>query len=1171
MDSLYYAGMPRRLLVPAGLSIGLILAVQTQVLAAAGAGSDRDPVDDVAVPRYAEEAGTGVDHVYAGSWQFFTGGGVAAFDCDDDDLPDLYFAGGTEPAGLYRNTSVLGGPLSFEQLESAVTDLTEVTGAYPLDIDSDGHTDLAVLRRGENVLLRGLGACAFERANETWGFDGGDDWSTALSAKWSAGDGRPTLAVGDYLTIVEAGQTPQCDDNHLYRPSGEGYASESIPGHCTLSMLFSDWDRSGRRDLRVSNDRQYYRPGEGEEQLWRVGPTEPAEAYTRDDGWQQLSLFGMGIAAQDVTADGYPEYFITTMAGNRLRSLADGPAQPTFRDMAYAAGVDVAQPYAGDTNLPSTAWHAEWDDVNNDGRVDLYVAKGNVELMPDHAAEDPSNLLIGRADGTWAEGAIEAGIVHFDKTRGAALVDLNRDGLLDLVEVNRAQPVRVWRNAGAGTATRPAPMGHWLAVEPVQAGPNRNAIGAWLEVRTEAGVQTREVTVGGGHVSGALGPVHFGLGQASEADVRVIWPDGEVGAWQPIAADQFVRLERGTAAPLVMTTATELTGALPLVRASGEGPVLPPVPPVDPATCEPLADGDKTVARRWDEAVLDAIRRDFPAPTVHARNLFHLSAAMWDAWAAYDPAADGVFSTEKASAENVAKARDKAVSYAAYRVLTHRYRDSAGGPASLHQFDSLMADLCHPWELTALEGDDPAALGNRIGATIIEATMDDGSLEAEGYATRDYAAVNEPMIVQEPGTVMDEPNRWQPLALEISYTQNGQLLPVGPQEFIGPHWGDVTAFALPEAEIPGLPIDPGDPPYLHDPMTDDEFKAAAVEVVRYSGTLDPRDGELVDISPATWGNAPLGTNERAGHAFNPWTSLPYEPVVVPRGDFGRVLAEFWADGPDSETPPGHWNTLANAVVDHPAFERRIGGEGEPVDALEWDVKMYLALNGALHDAAVAAWGTKAHYDYARPISMIRWMGGLGQSSDPSLPSYHPDGLPLVEGEVELITEETAAPGGRHEHLADHVGEIAIHAWAGNPGEAATELGGVDWIRAVEWVPYQLSTFVTPSFAGYVSGHSTFSRAAAEVLTAMTGSEYFPGGLGSWTVPAGTLHFEAGPSIDVPLQWATYYDAADQAGISRLYGGIHVKADDLRGRVMGAQCGLDAWDVAQRYWDGSVRD
>lgn len=586
--------------------------------------------------------------------------------------------------------------------------------------------------------------------------------------------------------------------------------------------------------------------------------------------------------------------------------------------------------------------------------------------------------------------------------------------------------------------------------------------------------------------------------------------------------------------------------------------------------CQRTTDTSHSVARLWDEALLDAIRRDFPAPTVHARNLFHLSAAMWDAWAAYDPTADGVFAVGKMDADHPRAARERAISYAAYRLLSHRYRDATGGDASLAQFDRLMAALCYPTDRSHTRGDGAAALGNRIAQRIIRLGMSDGARERKGYVASDYTPVNEPLIVKAPGTYMSDPNRWQPLALEVTITQNDQVLAAGPQQFVGPHWGFVDAFALPDADERGLPIDPGPPPRLGDPLTDDAFKSAAVEVLRYSSTLDPRDGEVMDISPAIWGNAPLGTNDWAGYQQNPATGEPYEPVMVPRADFGRALAEFWADGPDSETPPGHWNTLANAVVDDPGFERRIEGEGRELDPLEWDVKMYLALNGAVHDAAVAAWGAKGYYDYVRPISMVRWMGGLGQSSDPTLPSYHPDGLPLVPGEVELITPESSAPGERHQHLADHVGEIAVWAWAGNPDDPGTEISGVDWIRAVDWVPYQRTTFVTPAFAGYVSGHSTFSRAAAEVLATMTGSPYFPGGLGTWTFPAGTLRHEAGPTVDVPLQWATYYDASDQAGISRLYGGIHVQADDLRGRVMGAQCGKDAYALARRYWEGTAR-
>ncbi|MEX1345300.1 MAG: vanadium-dependent haloperoxidase [Candidatus Limnocylindrales bacterium] len=580
--------------------------------------------------------------------------------------------------------------------------------------------------------------------------------------------------------------------------------------------------------------------------------------------------------------------------------------------------------------------------------------------------------------------------------------------------------------------------------------------------------------------------------------------------------------------------------------------------------CVVSIDAGKSVARLWNEAALDAIRRSAPAPTIHARNLFHLSAAMWDAWAAYDPLADGLFVDEKYTRIDPENARDKAVSYAAYRVLSHRYQDAVGGVESLHQFDELMAALCYPTVRTSTRGTSAAALGNRIARRIIDSTLGDGSLESEGYASDSYTPVNEPLVVQQPGTVMADPNRWQPLVL----TADGDSEePVPAQRFLSPQWGYVEGFALPEALTPGMPFDPGTPPYLHDPATDAEYKAEAVEVVRYSSMLDPRDGVAIDISPASFGNAPLSTNSWTGYRYNPATGEPYAPVLVPRGDYGRAIAEFWADGPHSETPPGHWNTLANAVVDHPAFEARIGGKGPVVDPLEWDVKLYLALNGAMHDAAVAAWGVKAHYDYVRPISMIRYMGGLGQSSDPDLPSYHPDGLPLSEGEVELVTAASSAPGERHAHLAEHVGEIAVRAWTGNPGDTVDTLAGVGWIRAVEWVPYQLSTFVTPSFAGYVSGHSTFSRAAAEVLTAMTGTPFFPGGLAAWTVPAGSFLFEAGPSLDVPLQWATYYDAADQAGISRLYGGIHVKADDLRGRHVGSLCGLDAWATAQRYFEG----
>jgi hypothetical protein len=574
-----------------------------------------------------------------------------------------------------------------------------------------------------------------------------------------------------------------------------------------------------------------------------------------------------------------------------------------------------------------------------------------------------------------------------------------------------------------------------------------------------------------------------------------------------------------------------------------------------------------SVARRWDDALLDAIRRALPAPTVHARNLYHASAGMWDAWAAYDSTASGVFVKEKLTSSNVAAARNEAISYAAYRILSSRYIKSVGGEESLSQFANVMDGLCYPLDVTTTAGDSPAALGNRIAETVIAFGMTDGSNQANGYAPTDYRPVNDALVVAQSGTTMKDPNRWQPLQLEHMISQNGIPVTNGVQQAIGPHWGHVTGFALPDAGEHGTPLDPGPPPRLGDPATDQAFKDQAVEVIRDSSRLDPANGTMIDISPGTRGGSSLGTNDGTGHPVNPATGQPYPADLVNEGDFGRVMAEFWADGPKSETPPGHWNVLANLVSDELSPDLRIGGTGDVVDRLEWDVKLYFSMNGAVHDAAIAAWGLKGYYDSVRPISMIRYMGGLGQSTDPALPSYHAEGLPLVPDLVELITAETTKPGQRHAALAGHEGEIAVRSWTGNPEDPKTQVGGVAWILATDWVPYQLPTFVTPAFPGFVSGHSTFSRAAAEVMTSFTGSEFFPGGISGYTIPAGSLKFEAGPTTDIKLEWATYYDAADQAGQSRLWGGIHIEADDLNGRKIGSECGIAAWKMAQRYFAG----
>ena len=538
-------------LVLGSIALAAILAPGS---APGGSGSAR-PASALDPPSFVEEAtSAGIEHRYDGEFTFFVGGGVAAFDCDDDARPDLYFAGGAEPAALYRNDSPTGGALSFTARPDPVTDLTDVTGVYPLDVDGDRHTDLVVLRVGENVILRGLGDCRFERANETLGFDGGDAWTAAFSATWEGDAALPTLAIGNYLVLEEDRQpTFECHDNELVRPDGAAYAAAVAlsPGWCSLSMLFSDWDRSGRRDLRVSNDRHYYR--DGEEQLWRVEPDTAPRLYTADEGWETLRVFGMGIASHDLTGDGYPEVFLTSQADNKLQTLTDGAEQPTYGDMALEAGATVHRPFTGDTTLPSTAWHPEFADVNGDSFIDLFVSKGNVEAMPDHAALDPNNLLLGQPDGTFVESAEAAGLVSFARSRGAALVDLNLDGMLDLVVVNRRENVGLWRSVGWGTGAAPEPMGNWLALRLDQPGPNHDAIGAWVEVRIGDRVSRRELTVGGGHAGGQHGWLGFGLGAAERAEVSVQWPDGEVGPWVAVEADRFATIERDATEPAYFT------------------------------------------------------------------------------------------------------------------------------------------------------------------------------------------------------------------------------------------------------------------------------------------------------------------------------------------------------------------------------------------------------------------------------------------------------------------------------------------------------------------------------------------------------------------------------------------------------------------------------------------
>ena len=619
----------------------------------------------------------------------------------------------------------------------------------------------------------------------------------------------------------------------------------------------------------------------------------------------------------------------------------------------------------------------------------------------------------------------------------------------------------------------------------------------------------------------------------------------------------------------------------------------------------------QSVARQWNEVLLEAIRNDFARPTVHARNLFHISAAMYDAWAVYDEISETFFLGKTVGSytfsfqgietpSNVEAAQTEAMSFAAYRLLKHRFEISPGAEEPLLRFDSLMIAMGNDMSITSTSYQDgsPAALGNYIAEQIIEFGYQDGSNEWFFYANLFYESQNDVMIPTLPGSQeMNDPNRWQPLAFDLFIDQAGFEIPGGSPDFLSPEWGFVIPFALSQYDLDirerdgeeyWIYHDPGDPCYIQSDGSGNslDYQWGNQLVAIWSSHLDPSDGVMIDISPASIGNIAIqdypttleglrefynlleGGDPSRGHEINPITQLPYPSQVVPRGDYARVLAEFWADGPDSETPPGHWYTILNYVNDHEQFEKRFNGQGEILGDLEWDVKAYFTLGGALHDAAITAWSIKGWYDYPRPISSIRYMADQGQSSDSELPNYAANGIPLHDGLVELVLEEDPLSGDNDENI----GKIKLMAWKGPEfiSDPAADAAGVDWILAENWWPYQRPTFVNPPFAGYISGHSTFSRAAAEVITLLTGDEFFPGGVGEFIAPKNEfLVFEEGPSVDITLQWATYRDAADQTSLSRIWGGIHPPVDDIPGRLIGEKIGITAFDLANNYFDGSI--
>ena len=631
---------------------------------------------------------------------------------------------------------------------------------------------------------------------------------------------------------------------------------------------------------------------------------------------------------------------------------------------------------------------------------------------------------------------------------------------------------------------------------------------------------------------------------------------------------------------------------------------------------------DKSAARIWMDVAIEIIKRDGLGPTVHARNLYHTAAAMYDAWVVYDGGPQTLFLGKSMGGydidfdfsdfpipENIDSARNVTIHYAAFRILKGRFElySSKNRTVDLLSFKFESLGFDERFRSVDYKSGSPAALGNYIAEQILEFGFQEPAGDLDNYSVSDYNPINETMRPNVPGNHnLQHFNRWQPLSVLEYIKQKGQdltleewnFLLIREDEFLTPHWGQIVPFAMGEKQKnkfvrDGAEFiiynDPGPPPYIgeeSDPENSAAYKWNFSLVSVWGGHCDPTDSTMIDISPGSIGstrgmlptkyadypkfyNLLDGGCVTAPQKLNPRTGKAYESNFVKRGDYVRVIAEYWVDGVNTASPPGHWLTTLNSVSDADGFKKRWQGKGEELDDLTWDIHAYLALTGAMHDAGISAWSIKAYYDYIRPISAIRWMADNGQCSDQALSNYNSQGIPLIKGKVEVVSKDDPLCGVNGENI----GKIKLYSWKGpdSINDPRNDYAGAGWILAENWWPYQRYSFVTPPFAGYVSGHSTFSTAAADILTYITGDEYFPGGIRELTMKKNDfLQFEEGPSTDITLQWATYREAADETCLSRIWGGIHPPADDIQGRIVGEKVAADAIEFVNELLKGTKK-
>jgi hypothetical protein len=1082
---------------------------------------------------------------------------IAIGDYDNDGDDDVLV--GADPIRLYRND---GGTSFTEVAKNSGINYT-ASNVIWFDADDDGWLDFIAATFWQLRFYKNNGNGTFLESTASSGF------FSASTQAFLVGD-----LNGDQLLDVYTNNLSKW--NQLFINNGNGTFVDRVIGSgaewssMAMGGMLFDFDDDNDLDIYITFD------GKNPNQLFINDGTAKFIKKADEVGLNWRSE-AMGVDYADFNHDGKLDVYITNLFENTL--LIHQP-DGTYKDFAKQTGTD-------DKGM---GWGVFCFDYNNDTFSDVYV----VNAFPYNSY--PNLLYKNNGDATFTNVASNSVVELKKNGYGGATGDFDSDGKPDIVVANfGTDGVKILRNTESN-------IGNWFEVNLVGTSTNKFGVGSRVEVRIGDLVLMDEVTIGSGYKSQNSYRVHVGLGKTNLIDeLKIKWPDGTSNTYQNVVANsRYLAIQNES---LTVFNATVYKQAL-LRPSQLENPPAQPEP-------DPRVNTGHSVARLWNEALLNSIRKDFARPTVHARNLFHFSAAMYDAWSVYNPSSSTYFLgktnggfyipfTGFSTTKEKETAQEETLSFAAFRLLLHRFSASPGAGQSLASAKKLFASLGYDETLTSSDYStgSPGALGNYIASKVIEFGLQDGANEWNTYRNQYYQPINQPFNPKYAGCgELSDPNRWQPLTLDVSIDQNGNAIESTPS-FQAPEWGNVIPFAMkPEDMVTknrdGNPYkvynDPGQFPTINlttgsDHSAEYIWNFSLVSV--WGSHLDPSDSVLIDISPASLGNISKddyphtisglrqfynitgGGDVGVGYSLNPVTGLPYQSQYVYRGDYARVLAEFWADGPSSETPPGHWFSILNYVSDHPLLEKRIHGLGSIVNDLEWDVKAYFALGGALHDAAITAWSVKGYYDGVRPITAIRSLGMRGQSSGSNLPNYHPAGIKLIDGFIELVKQGDALAGENDEHI----NKVKLFTWRGPAyiNNHDSDMAGVGWILAENWWPYQRPSFVSPPFAGYISGHSTYSRTAAEILTRFTGNEYFPGGMGEFKVKRNEfLVFEEGPSKDISLQWATYKDAADQCSLSRIWGGIHPPFDDIPGRLIGVILGENAYEHATKYFNGLI--